>query len=776
MFKIVFTKSTAALLMACALTSAAAILSPDGRPYRQIVLEEGQADSVQLAATELQRYLKEMTGDELPIVAAPTEKPFIVIGANKMLKAQGLDGDKLPSEGWMFKTTSDFLALFGQDYNGPALLGDNNPWRNIEAYNDELKLNAFGASGTLSAVYEFLHRKAGMRFYMPGPDGTVIPKQNVFQVPELDETGAPKVPWRWTWMCFLQQNTDAARWSKQLGIGGKAPVMIIHSYYEFLKYKDTHPEYFALTEEGTRAFKNECVADGKGHLCLTNPDVIQQWADDICDYFDKNPEMDVYPLAPNDGLNRICACPNCQADLDPEIGGREKFSLHIWKFTAKVAEKVALRHPDKYVGCLAYEQYRTPPRSLSSMKNVAVMFCNKRSDASNPEVREKLHSEISTWSSRVDRFYLWNWYLDHWMPWTYLPVVQMKTIQRELTWLYQDPKFKGEFIEVEGQNGGGDNYKTPHTIAKTHLNIYMTGRMYMDPASDADQLLAEYARLFYGPAEKPMLAFWQNAQDEREKLCAETQDLAPDALFATPFLLKLKGFLEDAVAAVEPDSVWRRRIDAVKEEFDKGAARLIRLESTGRQKFTTPVLEGFHDLDFQEGFRFTEKGGEFYSPATWMCAGRDRQFLYLRFLCYEDDISSLQENVTANDDANIWTDDSLELFFYPDEEDLQNGFQIIVSSSGVLFDKTCTGTLSGDMNWSSDATVKITKEQNRWIAEIRIPFATIGINDPNFAGNIVANFYRNRTREEQHSSCCWNATGQGYHNCPKEFGMLVLHE
>lgn len=769
-----FFKLAALFVLTCALSADAAILSPDGRVYKQIVLEGGQPASVQLAATELQHFLKEISGDELPIVQEPSEKPFIIVGANKILKARGLDGNDLKPEGWAFKTTEDFLALYGQDYGGPLLFGPINPWRYVEAYNDEIKLNAFGASGTLSAVYEFLHRKAGVRFYMSGPDGTVVPKQNEFRVPELDETGAPQVSWRWIWMCFLSNNKDVALWSKRLGIGGKAPVMIIHTYRNFQKYKDKHPEYFALAN-GKRAFTSECVADGHGHLCLTNPDVIQQWADDICDYFDKNPDVEVYPLGPNDGLNKICECENCQSDLDPEIGGNEKFSLHIWKFTAKVAEKVAEKHPDKYVGCLAYERYRTPPRSMSNMKNVAVMFCNWRSMAANPETRASLHKEIETWSSRVDRFYLWSWYLDHWMPWTYLPVVQMKNIQRELSWLYNDPKFSGEFIESEAQNGGGNNYRTLQCPGMMHLNLYMTGRMYMEPASDADQILEEYAKLFYGPAEKPMLEFWRTAQDTREAYYATHKEATPDQLFTAPLLAKMQGMLNDAVAAVEPDSVWHRRIAVVKGEFDQGAARLIRLDAVGKQKFTTPIVDDFSDFNSMEGMKFTGRGGEVTSPATWMFAGRDRQFLYLRFICFENDMSSLREKVNANDDGSSWLDDGIELFFYPNENDLKNGYQLILTTNGSLFDKTCTGVLTGDKTWSSEAITKIIKEDNRWIAEIKIPFTAIGIHDPNFAGNIITNVYRNRTREAGHTSSCWSPTGQWAHNCPDAFGILRLH-
>lgn len=761
----------AAVLSAIAIVNSyASVLAPDGRPYKQIVLAEGQATSVQLAAREMQSFLKQICGDELPIVQKASEFPAILIGACEEAKAHGLDGNKLPAEGWAVKTGKDFLAIYGQDYNGPNLEGRINPWRWIEAYNPDIKLNAFGASGTLTAVYEFLHRVAGVRFYMPGPDGTVVPNIPEFKIPELSLESAPRVSWRWIWTCFLYKDKEAALWSKRVGIGGKAPVQIIHSYNFMQKYKDTHPEYFALAD-GKRAFDSECVAIGGGHLCLTNPGLIQQWADDICEYFAKNPEVDVYPLAPNDGLSRICECPNCQADLTPGRPSDEAFSLHIWKFTAKVAEKVAEKYPDKYVGCLAYEQYRTPPREMGHMKNVAVMFCNGRSRLENPETREQLHKEILEWNKRADRIYLWCWYLDHWMPWKYLPVVQMRNIQRELGWLYKNTAFQGEFIEAEGQHWDHNSIQSP---AMQHLGLYMTGRMYMDPDSDADAILKEYAKLFYGPAEKPMFAFWNGAQLAREKLMATKSNIQPDELFTPALISELKKCIDDAVAATEDGSVYRRRVMAIKAEFDQGASRLTRLESSGNRKAELAIINGFEDLDEAVGDKFCGKDGAVFSPATWLYMGRDRKLLYLRFLCYDEDMSALQEKTHENDDGNIWTDDSVEVHLFPDENNLKHGYQIIVSTAGVVFDRTVFSAIEGDTKWQSNLTADIRKESNRWIADIRIPFASFDIPDPNFAGHIKANFYRNRSRDGGFTeSSCWSPTGLEYHVCPEKFGVLI---
>ena len=320
--------------------------------------------------------------------------------------------DFLPVEGYVMRTGKGFLALYGRDYDGPPLLGEQNPWRSVEAYNPKLKLCAFGEAGTLTAVYEFLQQVAGIRFYLPGELGTVVPPVSDLRVSTLNVVAAPRTNYRYPWFSMFEYSPESALWAKRIGFGGKAPVRITHNYRIFQRFRESHPEYFALAG-GKRAFKSECVADGEGHLCLTNPEVIPQGAEIIIDHFRKHPLDEVYPLCPEDGLTRICECSQCASELRSNMPEEGKFSFHIWNFTAKVAAKVAKVFPDKYVGCIAYEKYRIPPKELGEMPNVAVMFCNARSSLANPQTMEKLHKEFDAWSQKVSRIYLWNWYLDH---------------------------------------------------------------------------------------------------------------------------------------------------------------------------------------------------------------------------------------------------------------------------------------------------------------------------------------------------------------------------
>ena len=105
----------------------AAVLAPDGRPYQQIVVATKAPASVKLAAREMQSLLKQMTGTELPVVHEATAKPVICIGEQPMLAAAGINAKGLKSETWVCRTGKDFLAIYGDDYNGPSIEGVGRP-------------------------------------------------------------------------------------------------------------------------------------------------------------------------------------------------------------------------------------------------------------------------------------------------------------------------------------------------------------------------------------------------------------------------------------------------------------------------------------------------------------------------------------------------------------------------------------------------------------------------------------------------------------------------
>ena len=115
----------------------------------------------------------------------------------------------------------------------------------------------------------------------------------------------------------------------------------------------------------------------------------------------------------------------------------------------------------------------------------------------------------------------------------------------------------------------------------------------------------------------------------------------------------------------------------------------------------------------------------------------------------------------------------MDIFLYPDAENFSKGYHIIVNTRRVIYDATTTrDSLEEDTSWTCHPYVGFRHEKGYWIMDISIPFKDIGIEDPDFAGPIAANFYRNRFRDGAMGCSCWNPTNMNIYNVPEKFGRL----
>ena len=753
------------LIAAC--TSFAALTGPDGRDYAKIVVAADAPDSVKLAANELRRFLGEIGLADLPVVhSADQGEAAIFVGGHP--KAA-----KLPSDGFVIHTGPGRLTIAGKDNPGRfSEFPGRNPFRWIELYNSELKLAALLDQGTLCGVYAFLEYVCGVRFYWPGADGTVIPRRKDLRLPKLSVRRAPRFSYRYPWFCNFSKDEESPLWFRRVGFGGQAPVVIIDSFYMVNHMKKDHPEYFALVD-GVRDFTNKCASRGGGHLCFSNPDVAKAWARQIAEFFEAHPEMEVYPVTPGDGLTRVCGCSACQAEVRDDAGPKGKFSYHVWKFVNSVAREVAKTHPRKFIGCLAYEGYWSPPEGLAFEPNTAVMICQSRREMCNGASRAAFWDGVEKWSRLVGRVYFWNWYLTNWPPTNHLPVFYPKAIADDIRRMAANPKVFGEFIEAENFGSmfpfRSDRMGTP---GMSHLNLYLTAKLYWNPQMDVEATLDEYYRLFYGPAEKEMRAFWEMAAESVETAYAGNPRASPDALFPQKTLLALGKRLDAAAEAVPAESVYARRIAVVVGEFRRGSERLLRMQTAGTQTLDVRPVNGPADMGKLRPVRFRDADAGPGEPPTWMYAGYDRRALHLKFLCYEPNMESLVSNFNRHDDGRMWEDDCLEVFLSPDANDPCKCFQLIVNVGGELWDARWTDASHHDTGWESGAEVKTSREAGRWTADVSIPFDAIGISDVNFAGDVVANFFRTRAASKSPQTFIWSPTGMPRHFEPTRFGRL----
>ncbi len=574
----------------------------DGKPQSVIIIDKQAPDSVRLAAHEFQEHVAKASGAKLPIQDSTEDLPpqtiGIYLGETKAAKTLGVEFTKLQSDAFRIIAKDRCLVIAGRDYQGPPVIGLRNPWWPNEVYNAKLKIGAFGEAGTLNGVYHFLEQYCGVRWYMPGDLGTVVPRQPTIRVPVGDETVAPDYEYRYPWLCNFGDSPDDALWYRRMRFGGACPVQIIDSFGRLAKYKDRHPEYFALIG-GARDFGGRSCLGGGANLCLSNPAVADQWVKEICEYFDQHPEQKYYPLAPEDGMVKICECPRCQAQVVPSMGDTGKFSDYVWRFVNTVAKGVAAKHPDRYVGCLAYESYLEPPSRIEKLEpNVAVMLCKSRGAFTNREYQKRLYKSVKEWSQRTRNIFFWEYYLYTWLPWREMPVFYPHLISQDLRTLRDFGK--GEFIESEswGSNGGVPESMRGHICfpGTQHLNLYVTAKALWNSRMDVDNLLDEYYTQFYGTAGVEMRTFWTTAEtlwmSEKAVAGGIGSGDNPTDRYKSSDIANLCKLLSDGLAKVEDGSVFARRIRLVQTEVQHAFKRINNLRDRKRSQFTMPKVGG----------------------------------------------------------------------------------------------------------------------------------------------------------------------------------------
>ena len=102
----------------------------------------------------------------------------------------------------------------------------------------------------------------------------------------------------------------------------------------------------------------------------------------------------------------------------------------------------------------------------------------------------------------------------------------------------------------------------------------------------------------------------------------------------------------------------------------------------------------------------------------------DSRHLYFGFTCFDNDISKLVANELRRD-SRLWENDSVYLLL-DTYNDRRGGFFFRVNALGAMQDTSITG--SGDTwnnNWDAVWTCRAKINEDRWTAEIAIPFSQL---------------------------------------------------
>jgi hypothetical protein len=560
-----------------------------GKPCASIVVGDHAPAMVRYAATELQQYVTRISGARLEITTAKPEGNIIYVGPSRYTDRLGHKVFDLRLDGYRVICRKDYVALLGRESD--PTYGFQHPLVESWSHNEELDLSCFGETGSLYAVYRFLEDVCGVRWFMPGELGEVVPQTDTIRTRKASLKVEPDFEYRVVFYNNFSTDKEGSQWYRRAGFGAPTPANINHSFFTFKKYRATHPEYFALVD-GKRDFDITCM--GGGNLCLSEPGVLTQMVADATEYFDEHPTQDIYSVMPMDGQTQICECERCQKQRDTsrravgtveaiwsgKPGTRDdgQYTDYIWNFVNKVALEVAKTRPRKRIGCCAYGLQIVPPASIEHLApNVAVMLCRDRAWNYDPECLAFRQKMVAEWSQKTDVLYVWEYYrqvVGAWKAFRGLPIFFPRITAKDLQFL--KGKIRGEFNESESWYSSAEAAVIRYP-ALTSPTYYVTGKLYWNANLDIEELLTDFYVKFYGPAAAEMKSFWTEA----ERLWSSNTPDRPYyvnpppetdvAIFKTVYtpsaLQNLASLLASATAKTPPDSWERKRIEMLLEEM-----------------------------------------------------------------------------------------------------------------------------------------------------------------------------------------------------------------
>lgn len=347
----------------------------DHQPEAVIYLPEKSEKAVQMAAAELQAYLKKISGAELPIVAEqPEKKAFITF----RILPDSAD-DLFMHETFAIETNDNSTIISG--HSDVAVL--------------------YGA-------YQMLNN-LGVRWFSPGEIGEQVPQMADIVLKTGSKTYRPSFRTRvidynkteddhFDKKNMEQQHQDYDLWllRNKLKFSRMLHIKSAHHRgdfgwareYSHHNIKNTalgrgwkendklDPERLALTTvDGVTKRRTE-----KAQICFIHEKNIETAIRSVVAYFKEFSDRVTYPLSLDDHYG-FCECKHC-TEANGGISPADDPNRVVWKFMNAVARGVAKEMPGKRIAFYAtYQMMTHPPYEIRAEPNLVAVTCHVSSQA-----------------------------------------------------------------------------------------------------------------------------------------------------------------------------------------------------------------------------------------------------------------------------------------------------------------------------------------------------------------------------------------------------------
>lgn len=443
-----------------------------------IVVPRGSSAQRQSSAYLLQSYLERSLGYKFPIVDRPGDSLNFHVGRSTYVDSlKLLDG--LDDDGFVLKLVDD------QNY----LIVGPTEW------------------GTEFGVVTFLEDIVGVRWLFPGELGIDIPAKKMLA---LNREPIRQQPAFYSRRITGLEAPPQDEWLRR---------MRVHSRIEFhhnLKqlfppsiYARTHPEFYALVGGKRRIPKNDGEYDWQPDLSA--PGIVDEAAKRIIAQFRAHPEQTSYSLGINDSIDfddsRLAGKPAPPRNFL----NLRSVSDEYYAWCNAVIERVLREYPDKWFGCLAYNNVIEPP-SFKLHPRLIPYICYDRLKWLDPAERTQGERLQERWQQAANQI---GWY-DYVYGAPYM-----------LPRLY--PHEMARYLRYAREHGVVAQKAEGYPIWADGPKLWVYLKLWWNPDLDVDALINEWCERCVGKDAAPLL---HEYCDIWERFWTKT--LPPTDWFRTP--------------------------------------------------------------------------------------------------------------------------------------------------------------------------------------------------------------------------------------------------
>ena len=562
-------------LLGC--SSHALHLAAGGRTSYRIVVGAGADGSTRAVAADMAGLLGRMTGATFAIVSdetAPSDFEIVLGHDNARIEALGLE-----------QMTRGFAS---GEYA-------------IRTVGQRLVIGGAPPRGTINGIYGFLQDHLGCRWFTPGC--TVVPRHETVRLGAIDDTQKPSIRWRsagwsaayhpdWFFRNRLSESMDGSGRIENDPRGGTVmnnapPHFMLAINRDVLK---SHPQYMG-ERDGKRKFASQAASQV---YCLTNDglaDHVARWLSGVV------PDRPG-PRRINIGLGDTadsCQCSACRAAHE-KLGTTGTYIT----FVNKVAERIAVEHPNTLLDALAYFHTNEPgpvkPHPIVRVMWASVQPCTGHAfDEPNCAVNARLKplENLAQW--RRDATTLHTWYylyrVTHWLPAPGL--FAMARTMKSFSEVGIDAFFlssagvdrtrrnaatnDGDLAVAAYGNAPRNGYFTT-PVSLEHVRAYIAVRLMWDADFDVAAGIREFCEVYYGPAVKQMVRYVTavESSDSYDQTIESTMIDDPgvhshylwSARMSSKAVEALSALLVEALGEVADEPVHRRRVQMAQMTMD----------------------------------------------------------------------------------------------------------------------------------------------------------------------------------------------------------------